>query len=210
LVEGYGLTEASPVTHVNPLDNPNKNRPGSIGIPISDTECKIVNVESGENTSPLEPGDLVIKGPQVMKGYWNMPNETSLVLRGGWLFTGDIAVMDADGYFRIIDRKKDMINVSGFKVYPREVEEVLYQHPAIKEAAAVASPDPDSGEVVTAFVVLNDAFKARISPFDIIEFCKERLANYKVPRTVKFMELLPKSPAGKILRRDLKNQKQSI
>jgi long-chain acyl-CoA synthetase len=206
LVEGYGLTEASPVTHVNPLDNPRKSRLGSIGIPISDTECKIVDVELGENAlPPFEVGELVINGPQVMKGYWNMPNETCLVLRSGWLFTGDIAVMEADGYFRIIDRKKDMINVSGFKVYPREVEEILYEHPAIKEAAVVASPDPNSGEIVKAFVVLNDTYRAKISPSDIVEFCRERLANYKAPRTVEFMESLPKSPLGKILRRDLRN-----
>jgi len=205
LVEGYGLTEASPVTHVNPLDDPKKNRPGSIGIPISDTICKIVDVENGtRDLPPLEAGELVIKGPQVMLGYWKMPVETDLVLRDGWLFTGDIAVMDNDGYFRLIDRKKDVINVSGFKVWPREVEEVLYEHPAIKEAAAVATANPESGERVKAFVVLKDSFRGRISPSEIIAFCNERLAIYKVPQIVEIRESLPKTPVGKILRRELK------
>ena len=205
LVEGYGLTEASPVTHLTPLDDPRKNRPGSIGIPISDTECKIVDAETGvKDLPPLEAGELVIRGPQVMKGYWKMPEETSLVLRNGWLFTGDIAIMDSDGYFRIVDRKKDMINVSGFKVWPREVEEVLCEHPAVKEAAAVAAPDPESGEVVKAFVVLKEMYTEEISPSDIIAFCQERIANYKAPRIVEIVESLPKSTIGKILRRELR------
>jgi long-chain acyl-CoA synthetase len=208
LVEGYGLTEAGPVTHVNPLDDPKKNRPGSIGIPISDTECKIVDMESGEVTlPPLEAGELAVKGPQVMRGYWNMPHETSLALRDGWLFTGDIAVMEKDGYFRILDRKKDMINVSGFKVYPREVEEVLCEHPAIKEAAAVASSDSDSGETVKAHVVLKDSCRGRVSSAEIVAFCRERLADYKIPRILEFVEVLPKSSVGKILRKDLRTQK---
>lgn len=206
LVEGYGLTEASPVTHVNPLDDSAKNRPGSIGIPISDTTCKIVDVESGERElPPLEVGELVVKGPQVMLGYWGMREETQLALRNGWLFTGDIAIMDMDGYFRIVDRKKDVINVSGFKVWPREVEEVLYEHPAIKEAAAVPMPDVESGERVKAFVVLNDNFKAKVPTSEIIAFCNERLAAYKIPRIVEIRESLPKSQVGKILRRELKH-----
>jgi len=204
LVEGYGLTEAGPVTHVNPLDDPEKNRPGSIGIPISDTTCKIVDAESGDrDLSPMEEGELVVKGPQVMLGYWRT-DETKLVLRNGWLFTGDIATMDKDGYFRIVDRKKDVINVSGFKVWPREVEEALYEHPAIKEAAAVPIPDIESGERVKAFVVLNDNFKGKVSVSEIIAFCNERLAAYKVPRIVEIREALPKTQVGKILRRELK------
>lgn len=207
LVEGYGLTEAGPVTHVNPLDSPEKNRPGSIGIPISDTDCKIVDVESGDkNLPPLEEGELVVKGPQVMLGYWKMPDETSLALRNGWLFTGDIAMMDGDGYFRIVDRKKDVINVSGFKVWPREVEEALYEHPAIKEAAAVPTADFESGERVKAFVVLNDGFKGKVSASEIIAFCNERLATYKVPRVVEIRESLPKTQVGKVLRRELKQE----
>ena len=205
LVEGYGLTEAGPVTHVNPLDDPEKNRPGSIGIPISDTTCKIVDAETGDrDLPPMEEGELVVKGPQVMLGYWRMTDETKLVLRDGWLFTGDIATMDKDGYFRIVDRKKDVINVSGFKVWPREVEEALYEHPAIKEAAAVPIPDIESGERVKAFVVLNDNFKGKVSVSEIIAFCNERLAAYKIPRIVEIREALPKTQVGKILRRELK------
>lgn len=204
LVEGYGLSEASPVTHVNPLDDPKKNHPGSIGIPISDTVCKIMDAETGmQELPPSELGELVIKGPQVMKGYWKMHRETELTLRDGWLYTGDIAVMDNDGYFRIIDRKKDVINVSGFKVWPREVEETLFEHPAIKEAATVASPDAEKGEIVKAFVVLNDNFKGKISSSEIIAFCRQRLANYKVPRIVEIRESLPKTSVGKVLRREL-------
>ena len=207
LVEGYGLTEASPVTHINPLDEPGKNKPGSIGIPISDTECKIVDLQLGEKTlSALEVGELMIKGPQVMKGYWNMPDETDQVLKNGWLLTGDIAVMDHDGYFRIVDRKKDMINVSGFKVYPHEVEEVLCEHPAIKEAAVVAYVDQDGVEGVKAFVVLNSDHTGRTSPFDIIAFCSRKLANYKVPSMVEFTDSFPKSPVGKTLRKNLRRQ----
>jgi long-chain acyl-CoA synthetase len=210
LVEGYGLTEASPVTHVTPLDDPGKNRPGSIGIPISDTECKIVDSETGlKDLPPLEAGELVIRGPQVMKGYWKRPEETSLVLRNGWLFTGDIAIMDSDGYFRIVDRKKDMINVSGFKVWPREVEDVLCEHPAVKEAAAVAAPDGESGEVVKAFVVLKETFTQEHSPSDIVAFCQEKIANYKAPRIVEIVQSLPKSTTGKILRRELRKQRMS-
>ena len=204
-MEGYGLTEAGPVTHVNPLDSPEKNHPGSIGIPISDTVCKIVDIENGErDLPPYEEGELVVKGPQVMLGYWRMTNETNLALKNGWLFTGDIAIMDNDGYFRIVDRKKDVINVSGFKVWPREVEEVLHEHPAIKEAAAVPTADIESGERVKAIVVLNDDFKGRISASEIIAFCNDRLATYKIPRIVEFRELLPKTQVGKILRRELK------
>ena len=207
LVEGYGLTEAGPVTHVNPLDSVEKNRPGSIGIPISDTICKIVDIETGNtNLSPSEEGELVVKGPQVMLGYWNSPGETNLALRNGWLFTGDIAVMDDDGYFRIVDRKKDVINVSGFKVWPREVEEALYEHPGVKEVAAVPTADTESGERVKVFVVLNDEFKGRISASEIIAFCSDRLAIYKVPRVVEIRESLPKTHVGKVLRRELKQQ----
>jgi len=205
LVEGYGLTEAGPVTHVNPLDSPEKNRPGSIGIPISDTICKIVDVESGDrDLPPAEEGELVVRGPQVMLGYWRMPDETNLALKNGWLFTGDIAIMDADGYFRIVDRKKDVINVSGFKVWPREVEDVLYEHPAIKEAAAVPTENIESGEKVKAIVVLKEDFEGKISASEIIEFCNERLATYKVPRIVEIRESLPRTEVGKILRRELK------
>ena len=207
LVEGYGLTETSPVTHVNPLDDPSKNRPGSIGIPISDTQAKIVDLDLGANDlAPGTVGELVVRGPQVMLGYWKNDAETRAVLRDGWFHTGDIAVMESDGYFRIVDRKKDMINVSGLKVWPREVEEVLYEYPAIKEVTAVAMPDPQSGEAVKAFVVLKEEFRGKVVAADIIAFCKDKIADYKAPRVVEFRDALPKSSVGKILRRELRGQ----
>jgi long-chain acyl-CoA synthetase len=206
-VEGYGLTEASPVTHVNPLDSPEKNRSGSIGIPISDTESKIVDTDTGERVSPIGiAGELVIRGPQVMMGYWHNTQETELELRDGWLYSGDIGTMDPDGYFRIVDRKKDMINISGLKVWPREVEEVLSEHQAIKEAAVVATPDPTSGEAVKAFIVLRDEYKGKVPPSQLIEICNERIASYKAPKMIVFQDSLPKNTIGKILRRELRNQ----
>jgi long-chain acyl-CoA synthetase len=207
LVEGYGLTETSPVTHVNPLDDPSKNRPGSIGIPISDTQAKIVDLDLGANELAAGTvGELVVRGPQVMAGYWKNDAETRSVLRAGWFHTGDIAVMEPDGYFRIVDRKKDMINVSGLKVWPREVEEVLYEHPAIKEVTAVPIPDLQSGEAVKAFVVLKEEFRGKVAAADIIAFCKDKIADYKAPRVVEFRDALPKSSVGKILRRELGGQ----
>jgi long-chain acyl-CoA synthetase len=205
LVEGYGLTEMSPVTHVNPLDHPAKNRLGSIGIPILDTDAKIVDTETGTVTLPEgEQGELVVRGPQAMKGYWHADEETEISLRDGWVYTGDIAVMDSDGYFRIVDRKKDMINVSGLKVWPQEIEAVLYENLAVKEAAAVAVPDPDSGEAIKAFVVLKDEYRGRVSESDVINFCRERIANYKAPKIVVFRDTLPRSSIGKVLRRELR------
>jgi long-chain acyl-CoA synthetase len=199
------LTEASPVTHVNPLDSAKKNSVGSIGIPISDTEAKIVDAETGTHAQPPgNAGELVIRGPQVMIGYWHNAQETKVALRNDWLYTGDIATIDSDGYFHIVDRKKDIINVSGMKVWPREVEEVLLEHPAVREAASVSTPDPTSGEAVKAFVVLRDGFK--VTPSEIIEFCKERIANYKAPKIVVFRETLPKSSVDKVLRRELRNK----
>ena len=210
LVEGYGLTESSPVSHVNPLDDPKKNRPGSIGIPLPDTEAKIVDLETGtKELKPNEVGELVLKGPQVMQGYWNKPDETKMTLRGGWLYTGDIAKMDEDGYFFIVDRKKDMIDVSGLKVWPREVEEVLYEHPAVNEAAVVGVPDAYRGETVKAYVVLKPEYKGKVAEEDIIKFCKEKIATYKAPRLVEFRESLPKTLVGKILRRQLKEEMES-
>jgi long-chain acyl-CoA synthetase len=207
LVEGYGLTETSPVTHINPLDDPSKNHPGSIGIPVSDTEAKIVDIELGVNElAPGMIGELVIRGPQVMSGYWKNDEETKVTLRDGWLHTGDIALMEPDGYFRIVDRKKDMINVSGLKVWPREVEEVLYEHPAVKEASAVPIMDQHSGEAVKAIVVLKEEFKDEVVAADIIAFCKDKIADYKVPRIVELRDALPKSSVGKILRKELRGQ----
>ena len=204
LIEGYGLTEASPVTHVNPLDDWERKRTASIGIPISDTDAKIVDLESGHDLPPETIGELLVRGPQVMVGYWNNPTETKMVLKDGWLRTGDIGTMDSDGYFRIVDRRKDMINVSGMKVWPREVEEVLYEHPAVGETAVIGIPDPVSGEAVKAFVVLKEEYRGRIEAEELSTFCRVRIASYKAPRIIQFLESLPKTSVGKIQRRELK------
>jgi long-chain acyl-CoA synthetase len=201
LVEGYGLTEASPVTHVNPLDG--TARLGSIGRLVTGTQARIMDVETGTRELPDgEPGEIIIKGPQVMKGYWEKPEETARVLRRGWLSTGDIAKRDADGFFYIVDRKKDLIIAGGFNIYPREVEEVLFEHPAIQEAVVVGIPDAYRGETVKAFVVSKPGQTPTAD--DVIAFCRERLAPYKVPRLVEFRDSLPKSGVGKYLRRELR------
>jgi len=202
LVEGYGLSESSPVTHVNPLAG-GMVKDGSIGPPFCETEAKIVDTENRYKTLGVgEVGELAVKGPQVMKGYWNQKAETDSVLEDGWLLTGDIAKMDEDGYFYIVDRKKDMINVGGFKVYPREVEDVLFEHPGIKEAGVIGMPDEFSGEVVKAFVVLKEPSKV-LSEQEVIDFCQDRLAKYKVPKKVEFVDELPKTLIGTALRRKL-------
>ena len=202
LVEGYGLSEASPVTHVNPVHD-GEVKDGSIGLPFPETDAAIVDLDNPDKVLPLgEVGELAVKGPQVMKGYWNRPEDTANVLKDEWLLTGDIAKMDEQGYFYVVDRKKDMVNVGGLKVYPREVEELLFEHPAVKEAAIVAMPDSFSGEAVKAFVVLKDSAKA--SEKDIIEFCAAKLAKYKVPKRVEFVPELPKTLIGKVLRRKLR------
>ncbi len=208
LVEGYGLTECSPVTHCNPLRE-GVIKDGSIGIPFPGTDAAIVSLDDPNVFLPTgEVGELAIKGPQVMKGYWNNKEESQQVLANGWLLTGDIARMDEDGYFYIVDRKKDMIDVGGFKVYPREVEEVLFEHPDVKEAAVIGMPDPYRGEAVRAFVILKDSTK-KVSEEEIIEFCKERVAKYKAPRKVEFVNELPKTLIGKVLRRKLREASTS-
>lgn len=200
LVEGYGLSEATPVTHCNPVFG--ENRIGAIGLPYPDTDCKIVDVETGKiELPPGQAGEMIVKGPQVMKGYWNKPEETRLTLRDGWLHTGDISVMDEDGYFRIVDRKKDMIIAGGYNIYPREIEEVLFQHPKILEATCAGVADAYRGETVKAYVVLKPGQTATSE--DIIAFCRERLAAYKRPTVVEFRDSLPKTMVGKILRRQL-------
>jgi len=202
LVEGYGLTEASPVTHCNPLKGVVKE---CIGIPFPDTDARVVDPDDpSRELAQGDVGELAVRGPQVMKGYWHQPEETATVLRGGWLLTGDLARMDEDGYFYIVDRKKDMILCSGYNVYPREVEEVLFMHPAVGEAAAIGVPDPYRGETVKAFVVLKAGKTA--TEADIIAFCKERLAPFKVPKAVEFATALPMSLVGKVLRRQLREQ----
>jgi long-chain acyl-CoA synthetase len=207
LFEGYGLSEASPVTHNNPPFL-GEGREGSIGIPIPSTDARIVDVETGETEMPVgESGELIIKGPQVMKGYLNMPEETARTLKDGWLHTGDVAKMDADGYFFIVDRKKDMIVASGYNVYPREVEEVLFEHPDVAEAVAIGVPDDYRGETVKAFVVKRSG--ATTTEGEVLAFCKERLAPYKAPRTVEFRDGLPKSAVGKLLRRVLVDEERA-
>ena len=205
LVEGYGLSEAAPVTHCNPLTD--EARPGSIGLPLPGIEAAILNQETGEPVPIGETGELVVKGPNVMQGYWNRPADTQAILSNGWLRTGDIARMDEDGYFYIVERIKDMIITGGFNVYPREVEEVLYHHPAVAEAAVVGVPDAYRGEAVSAFIVLKASFEpTEKTEHDILAFCKERLAGYKVPRHIEFRSSLPKSSVGKILRRELRTR----
>ncbi len=199
IVEGYGLTETSPVTHSNPLHGTRK--PGSVGLPYPNTEVRIVHPETGEDLPIGQEGEILIKGPQVMKGYWNRPEATAEVIKDGWLYTGDIGRMDEDGYLYIVDRKKDMILAGGFNIYPREIDEVLYQHPAVLEACAVGVPDEYRGETVKAFVVLKPGMTA--TEQEILDFCKERLAAYKRPRSVEFLPELPKSTVGKVLRRVL-------
>ncbi|HEY8497907.1 MAG TPA: long-chain fatty acid--CoA ligase [Limnochordales bacterium] len=200
LIEGYGLTEASPVTHANPIWG--RRKAGSIGLPWPDTEARIVDPATGEPLPPGEVGELAVRGPQVMKGYWRRPEETAEVLRDGWLLTGDLARMDEEGYFYIVDRKKDLIIAGGFNIYPREVEDVLYEHPAVKEAAVVGVQDPYRGETVRAYVVLRQGQHATSQELEA--FCRERLAAYKVPRQFVFMDELPKSLVGKVLRRVLR------
>lgn len=201
LVEGYGLTESSPITHVNFLwDRPNVK--GSIGVPWPDTDAAIVSLETGEHLPAGEIGELAVKGPQVMKGYWNQPEETEKVLKeGGWLYTGDLGYMDEDGYFYVVDRKKDMIIAGGFNIFPREIEEVLYEHPGIQEAVAVGIPDPYRGETVKAFIVLKEGWT--VSAEELNQFARKHLASYKVPRLYEFRTELPKTAVGKILRRVL-------
>jgi long-chain acyl-CoA synthetase len=200
LVEGYGLTEAPTATHCNPMYGLNVE--GSIGLPLPDVESKIVDLETGEEDLPVgEVGELVLRSPNVMREYWRMPEETEIALREGWLYTGDIGLMDNKGYFYIVDRKKDMIIAGGFNIYPREVEDVLYEHPKILEAAVGGIPDPKRGETVKAWVVLEPGQTATVD--EIRDFCKDKLAKYKIPYYIEFRDTLPKTMVGKVLRRAL-------
>src|SRR5258708_964511 len=202
LVEGYGLTEASPVTHSNPLKG--ERRVGSIGIPLPGTNARIVDLRTGETLPPNEVGELLIRGPQVMQGYWNMPGETRETLKNGWLRTGDLASMDEDGFFTIIDRKRDLILAGSYNVYPRDVEEVLYEHPKVLEVAVVstrsaAESNSANSPFIKAVVVLKRGEKA--SADELLALCRERLDAYKVPRQIEFRSELPKNFVGKVLRR---------
>jgi long-chain acyl-CoA synthetase len=205
VLEGYGLSEASPVTHSNPFVG--KRKPGSVGFPYPDTDCRIVDIETGaRDMAPGEEGELIIKGPQVMQGYWNRPEETAQTLRDGWLYTGDIAKMDEEGYFYIVDRKKDMVITGGYNVYPREVDEVLFEHPKVLEAVAAGIPDNYYGEVLKAYIVLKNGETATAE--EILDHCRTKLARYKVPRQIEFRKELPKSAIGKILRRVLVDEER--
>ena len=208
LVEGYGLTESSPVTHCNPLDKSMKTvQVGSIGLPWPDTDAKIMDIETGEKElGPNEDGELVVKGPQVMKGYWKMAEESASVLRNGWLYTGDIAKMDVNGYFYITDRKKDLIKYKGYSVYPREIEDVIYEHPAVKLCAVVGKPDPVAIEIPKAFVVLKEGKTA--TEEEIKQFVNSKVAPYKAVREVEFRTELPMTLVGKVLRRVLQEEER--
>ena len=210
LVEGYGLSEASPVTHCNPLTDNCRN--GSIGLPLPGVDSAILDQVTGEPLPAGMEGEIVVKGPNIMKGYWNRKDETEAIFtKNGWMHTGDLGKMDEDGFFYVIERAKDMIIASGFNVYPREVEEVLFHHPAVQEAAVAGTPDEYRGETVAAFVIL----KPGIAPSEetrqsILAYCKQNLAGYKVPKILEFRKTLPKSLIGKVLRRELKVTRKEI
>jgi long-chain acyl-CoA synthetase len=201
IIEGYGLSEASPVTHANPIDGTRK--PGSIGIPLPDTDCRIVDAETGTGQMPVgQIGELTIRGPQIMKGYWKNEKDTMDTLRDGWLYTGDLATMDSSGYFFIVDRKKDLVISGGYNIYPREIEEVLYEHPKVLDAAAIGVPHPRKGEAIKIFIVLKSG--ETLGRQEILDWCTEKLAAYKIPKEVEFRDSLPKTIVGKVLRRELR------
>ncbi len=204
MVLGYGLSEASPETHNSPLQ---RVKPGTIGIPVIDTDARIVDEQTGKiELPPNQMGELVIRGPQVMKGYLNRPEDTREALRNGWLYTGDLGMMDEEGYFRILDRKKETIKYKGYTIAPAEVEAVLYEHPAVKECAVIGKPDPSAGEMPKAYVALKEGFT--VEGEELINFCAERIAPYKRIREVEFIEEIPKTPVGKVLRRVLRDRER--
>ncbi len=206
----YGLTETTSPSHAVPLGGhaPVDTDSGalSVGVPIPNTICRVLDVATGQDLPPGEVGELITKGPEVVAGYWEKPEETANAIRDGYLYTGDVARMDEEGWFYLVDRKKDMIIASGFKVWPREVEDVLYQHPAVREAGVVGVPDAYRGETVVAYVALKSGFEGKVTPEELIHFCKQRMANYKYPRHIEILEELPKTPTGKFLRRELRDK----
>jgi long-chain acyl-CoA synthetase len=205
IIEMYGLTETSPLSHANPWGG--KTKVGSVGVPLTDTDCRIVDLETGTNDLPLgESGEILLKGPQLTKGYYKKPEETADAIREGWFYTGDIGYMDDEGYLFIVDRKKDMIIAGGYNIYPRDIDEVLFEHPKIQEACAVGLPDPYRGETVKAFVVTQPG--EAITEEEVISYCREKLAAYKVPKVVEFMDELPKSTVGKVMRRQLREMEK--
>ncbi|CAB3394020.1 long-chain-fatty-acid--CoA ligase [Kyrpidia spormannii] len=207
----YGLTESNSPTHAVPLGVRAPVDPGSgalsVGIPVPNCLAKVVDLEDpGREVGVGEPGEFAVRGPMIFSGYWNKPEATKNAFHDGYFLTGDVVVMDEDGWFYVVDRKKDMINASGYKVWPREVEDTLYQHPAVKEAAVVGVPDPYRGETVKAFVALRDEYAGKVTTEEIVQFCKERLAAYKYPRLVEFLPEIPKTASGKFLRRELRER----
>jgi len=206
----YGLTETNSPSHAVPFgaDAPVDAESGalSVGVPIPNSIIKIADLDTGEDLPVGQVGEIVTKGPMVVPGYWQKPDETANAIREGWLYTGDVGRMDENGWFYLVDRKKDMIVASGFKVWPREVEDVLYQHEAVKEASVVGVPDPYRGETVKAFIALKDGFEGKVDPKILIDFCKDRLATYKSPRDIEFIQEVPKTATGKFLRRDLRER----
>jgi long-chain acyl-CoA synthetase len=203
LVEGYGLSEAAPVTHCNPLNG--DIRDGSVGLPLPEVDSIILDQKTLEPAPIGSEGEIMVKGPNIMQGYWNRPDETASIFFEGWMHTGDIGKMDEEGYFYVIDRSKDMIKASGFNVYPREVEEVLLLHPSVAEAAVIGIPHEYRGETVAAVIVLKPGFEAsNDTRDDIIAYCKKELTPYKVPKFIEFRESLPKTLIGKVLKRELR------
>lgn len=203
IAEGFGLSEASPVTHSNPMDGSGKI--GSIGLPLPNTEVRIVDLETGRrDVAAGEVGELIVRGPQIMRGYLDDPAETAIALRDGWLFTGDLVRADANGFFQIVDRKKDMLKSGGLNVYPTEVEHVVLQHPAVARCAVVGEADPKYGEVVVAWVVLKP--HATLSTEELREFCRHELASYKLPKIVRLCESLPENFLGKVRRVELRGR----
>lgn len=205
LVEGYGLSESSPVTHSNLIWD-GKRKKGSVGLPWPDTEAAIFRTGTTELVEQGEVGEIAVRGPQVMKGYWNRPEETAATIKDGWLLTGDLGYMDEDGYFYVVDRKKDMIIASGYNVYPREIEEVLYEHPAVAECIVAGVPDPYRGETVKAYIVRKQG--TDLTEQELNEHCRKSLAAYKVPKLYEFRDELPKTAVGKILRRSLVDEEK--
>jgi long-chain acyl-CoA synthetase len=204
MILGYGLSEASPETHNSPLE---RVKPGTIGIPVIGTDARIVDEQTGEiELPPNQMGELVIRGPQVMKGYLNRPQDTREALRRGWLYTGDLGMMDEEGYFRILDRKKETIKYKGYTIAPAEIEAVLYEHPSVRECAVIGKPDPLAGEIPKACVVLKEG--STVEEDELINFCAERIAPYKRIREVEYIEEIPKTPVGKVLRRILRDRER--
>ncbi len=202
--QGYGMTEASPVTHVGYCSPPEMNRPSSIGQPLAHTECRILDLNDQE-VAPGEPGELVMRGPQFMLGYWKEPQATAAVLRDGWYYSGDIVRTDADGFYYVLDRRKEMIKYKGFPVAPAEVESVLLEHPAVRDCGVVAKPDLEAGEIPCAFVVLRENFTPSSQlDLELRDFVADRLARHKQPREVHFVDAVPRTPSGKVLRRELR------